>query len=129
MGERCTEHLLDYGGRTETIGTTALFSRNGPGLHWASRPGCPGTLGSVGGTTGAGFLTCSPNGNVFISKQDTFEILEFQAGTAALIGSFATLPGRPFGLEFGPNVNLFVGVQGGVVGELTRARQAVLDPQ
>ncbi len=68
-----------------------------------------GTFGSAGGGGRPYGLTCAPNGNLLMTREETDQVVEFDNATGALVGVFATTAlNNPTGLTIGPNGNLFV---------------------
>ena len=54
-------------------------------------------------------LTCAPNGNLLVTREENDEVVEFDNATGALVRIFAgTALNNPTGLALGPNGNLFV---------------------
>jgi hypothetical protein len=68
-----------------------------------------GTFGSAGGGGRPYGLTCAPNGNLLVTREENDEVVEFDNATGALVRVFAgTALNNPTGLALGPNGNLFV---------------------
>jgi outer membrane protein assembly factor BamB len=68
-----------------------------------------GTFGSADGGGRPYGLTCAPNGNLLVTREENDEVVEFDNATGALVRVFAgTGLNNPTGLALGPNGNLFV---------------------
>ena len=68
-----------------------------------------GTFGSSGGGGRPYGLTCAPNGNLLVTREEKDAVVEFDNATGALVRVFAgTALNNPTGLAIGPNGNLFV---------------------
>jgi hypothetical protein len=87
-----------------------LNSTNGQLLQTLVQPNSQSTLSGPSG------ITVGPDGNVYISSQNTNSIVEFNVGTGKLLTTpFISGVSAPAGLSFGPDGNLYVALGTGEV--------------
>ncbi|REJ87337.1 MAG: PEP-CTERM sorting domain-containing protein [Planctomycetota bacterium] len=91
------------------IGTSDVtrfeFGNSGPGGEAAVVP--PDPFASGGHVSGRG-IEFGPNGNLFVSAFGTNNVVEYDATTGALVGTYATTAGQPQDLAFDAGGDLFV---------------------
>lgn len=70
-------------------------------------------------------MTVGPDNNLYVADFNLNSVLKFNGTTGAFISNFATAT-APYGVKFGPNGNLFVGVSGGAVQQFNGTTGAAL---
>lgn len=132
------ENVLRYNGTTgafiDIFGSTedpAGLTFGPDGNLYVANSAAPGSVTELNGTTGAEIgafvapgsgglsdpeeIVFGPDGNLYVASADTSQILEYDGGTRAFIGVFASGNGlsNVRGLTFGPDGNLYVTNFGG----------------